>query len=144
METEFEDVMREFASRVEYDSPYSALDIFNGKLAAANMNMSHEDYQVFADTKEQVIKILRVIDAFDPITGRGLAADGSRDPSVLSTEEKAALQAYLGVNEEMLSNSVDRHLIKGVDALGAYLEYAGFSQEFRRDLVDKDAIPVEH
>ena len=40
----------------------------------------------------------------------------------------------------MISNTVDRHLIKGVDAFGAYLEYAGFSQEFRREVVDKDAM----
>jgi hypothetical protein len=43
----------------------------------------------------------------------------------------------LNINKTIIEQTVDQHLIKGIDAFGAYLEYAGFSQEFLRDVPDK-------
>ena len=99
--------------------------------------MNHEDYKKYHEAKDRAVKILRVLDAFDPITGRGLNEDGSRDPKVLTADEQAVLPAYLNINKSTIEQTVDQHLIKGIDAFGAYLEYAGFSQEFLRDVPDK-------
>ena len=49
--------------------------------------MNHEDYKKYHEAKDRAVKILRVLDAFDPITGRGLNEDGSRDPKVLTADE---------------------------------------------------------
>ena len=84
---EIEDVLKDLAPKVQYDSGYSASDVFDAKVHAVKINMTHEDYQVFYNTKETVKRILRVIDSFDPITGRGLNPDGSRDPCVLTQDE---------------------------------------------------------
>ena len=84
---EVDEIMKELAPKISYDSPYKTVDVIRAKNKSILKQMTHENYRQYHDARVKIEKILRVLDAFDPITGRGLNAMGERDASVLSEEE---------------------------------------------------------
>ena len=66
--------------------------------------------------------------------------DGQRDMSWLSEDEQAALPAYERLNASILTRDVTQFLIPGADGFGAMLEQLGFSQEYREDRVNSQAM----
>ena len=60
--------------------------------------------------------------------------------SWLSEDEQAALPAYERLNASILTRDVTQFLIPGADGFGAMLEQLGFSQEYREDRVNSQAM----